>query len=260
METMEKRVEEKLDNNYDRLADEYDKTYHFGPRAKIRNLIIFSTLDKLLQEEPKKVLDAGGGTGFFSIPYAKKGHQVVVLDISERMLEKAVENAKKNGALTNVRTVRGSMDNLEFPDHYFDVILCHLAFGYTEPSKTLSEFHRVLTQGGYLSLTVANKDFHIINESLKGNLIEAGKILESAIFRQSPPGIPPIRTFTRSEIVKLCTDARFKVLHVKGIRIVSDYTPELPKETQTLENLEMKLSEKEEFSSIGRHMYLLCKK
>jgi S-adenosylmethionine-dependent methyltransferase len=253
-------MEEKLDNHYDQAADEYNEAYHSGVRAKIRNRIIFSSLERLLRGESKRVLDAGGGTGFFSIPYAKKGHEVVVLDTSKRMLEKAVENARKNDVLGNVVAVGGSMDQLEFPDGCFDVILCHLAFGYTEPSKTLREFHRVLTQRGYLSLTAANKDFHVISESLKGNLIKAEKILDSSIFHQSPPGIPPIRTFTKNEIVKLCTAARFKVLHVKGIRIISDYTPELPKKTQTLENLEMKLSEKEEFSSIGRHIYLLCDK
>ena len=214
----------------------------------------------MLSGKPKKILDAGGGTGFYSIPFAKKGHQVTILDISEKMLEKAIEKAKENDVLECVKTVKGTMDHLNFPDCYFDVILCHLAFGYTEPSKTLSEFHRVLVKGGILSLTVVNKDFHVINEGLKGNLSKAEKILETDIFRQSPPGIPLVRTFTKSEILKLCNDTKFEVLYVKGIRIISDYISKLPEKTQALESLEMKLSEKEDFSSLGRHIYLVFKR
>jgi S-adenosylmethionine-dependent methyltransferase len=252
--------EEDLAKHYDLLSRDYNKKYHSDTKARLRNQIIFSTLEKLLPEEPKKILDAGGGTGFFSIPCAKKGHEVVILDISEKMLQKAIKNAQKNNVLERVRVVQGTMDQLNFLDCYFDFILCHLAFGYTEPSKTLSEFHRVLVKGGMLSLTVANKDFHIINHGLKGNFSEAKKILQAELFLQSPRDIPLVRTFTRNEIVKLCTAAKFELLHVKGLRIISDYISKLPQETETLERLEMKLSEKEDLSSLGRHLYLICKR
>jgi S-adenosylmethionine-dependent methyltransferase len=254
------KTKEQLATHYDSIARTYDDGYHTGIRAETRNQTIFSTLENLLPAEPKNILDAGGGTGFYSIPFAKKGHAVTILDISEKMLEKAIENAKENDVLERITTVQGTMDQLDFQDCHFDVILCHLAFGYTEPSKTLGEFHRVLTKGGMLSLTVTNKDFNVINEGLKGNFSESERILRSKNFLQSPPGIPLIKTFTRSEIVNLCRVARFDVLHVKGLRIISDYISKLPTETQILKSLEMKLSEKEGLSSLGRHIYLVCKK
>jgi S-adenosylmethionine-dependent methyltransferase len=248
-----------LARKYDLLAEKYDEKIHSNFKAEIRNRIIFSTLDEFIDRKPRKILDAGGGTGFYVIPIAMKGHEITILDASEKMLEKARENAHKHGVLQRVKTVQGSIDRLEFPNSYFDVILCHLAFGYTDPSKTLSEFRRVLENGGILSLTVANKYFYSIREGLKGNFSKAKKILQTEGFFEAPDGIPEIRTFTKSEIVNLCLGANFEVLRVKAIKVVTDYLSKIPANTRMLKKLEEKMSEIEDLSSVARHIYLICK-
>jgi len=257
--TMSAKLDE-LMKHYDLIAGEYDERYHSGIEAKIRNQIIFSTLESMFLGKPKRILDVAGGTGFYSIPFAKRGHMVVILDISPRMLNKAIENARKNDVLQRVNIVQGSMDQLCFHDGCFDAILCHLAFGYAEPLKTLREFVRVLVKGGILSLTVANKGFHIIREALRADFSEAQRILQTEIFLQSPAGIPLIRTFTKEEIVSFCVAAGFKVLVIKGVRIISDYLPELPKDTEILESLEMRLSELLDCVPLSRHIHVVCKK
>jgi len=254
------RKDKELARKYDLLAEKYNEKIHSSLGANIRNRIIFSTLEKFIDQAPSKILDAGGGTGFYSIPLALKGHKIYLLDTSEKMLKKARENAHEHGVSERVRTIRGSMDCLEFPDSCFDVILCHLAFGYTKPSQTLSEFYRVLENGGILSLTVANKYYYSIRESLKGNFPEVEEILQTERFFESPHGIPRIKTFTRSEIVSLCLDASFELLRVKGIKVVTDYLSEIPRKTRILERLEEKMSEIEDLSSMARHIYLICRK
>jgi len=249
-----------LAKKYDLLAEQYDEKIHSALEAKIRNRIIFSTLDKFINRNSCKILDAGGGTGFYSIPLALKGHEITIIDISEKMLKKARENAQKHSVQGRVKTVQGSMDHLDIPDSYFDVVLCHLAFGYTKPSKTLSEFYRILKNGGVLSLTVANKYYYSVREGLKGNFSKVKEILRAEDFYEAPYGIPEIRTFTKSEIVNLCSDANFEVLRVKGIKVITDYLPEIPQKTRTLERLEKIMSEIEDLSSIARHIYLICKK
>jgi len=257
---MVRREVKELARKYDLLAEGYDETIHSELSAQIRNQIIFSTLDAFINRRPSKILDAGGGTGFYSIPLALKGHEITVLDISEKMLQKARENARTHGVSEKVKTIQGSMDSLEFPDSYFGVILCHLAFGYAKPSQTLSEFYRVLKDGGFLSLTVANRYFYSIKESLKGDLLKAEEILETDHFFEAPHGIPKIETFTKSEIVNLCSDANFEVLRVKGIKVVTDYLSEIPRDTKMLKRLEEKMSDIEDLSSLARHIYLICRK
>jgi S-adenosylmethionine-dependent methyltransferase len=258
---MENGWKEELAKRYDLLAEEYDDEFHSDLEAKIRNQVIFSTLQKFITKKPSKILDAGGGTGFYSIPFAVKGHDITLLDISEKMLEKARRNAEKSNVSKRVKTVRGDMDHLDFPNSYFDVVLCHLAFEYvSKPLKTLREFYRVLKKDGLLSLTVVNKYSHIITEILRGNFSEAERILQVKNFFVSPRKIlPKIRTFTKGEIVNLCRDANFNILQIKGLRVMFDYLPKNLQKTGLLEKLEMRLSEIEDLSSISRHIYLVCK-
>jgi S-adenosylmethionine-dependent methyltransferase len=250
----------KLVRKYDLLAAKYDETIHSDLGAEIRKRVIFSTLNKFIGRKPNRILDAGGGTGFYSIPFALQGHEVIILDISGNMLDKANESADKHGVSKRVKTVISSMDCLCFPCSYLDVVFCHLAFGYTEPSETLAEFHRVLKKGGILSLTVANKHFYSIKESLKSNFSKAEEMLRTKRFLEAPPGLPKIRTFTKSEIVSLCRDANFDVLRARGIKVVTDYLPNIPKRTSTLKRLEEEMSEIEDLTSMARHVYLLCRK
>jgi S-adenosylmethionine-dependent methyltransferase len=249
-----------LARKYDLLAEKYDEKIHFNLGAEIRNRIVFRTLDKFIHQKPCKILDAGGGTGFYSIPLALKGHEITVLDVSEKMLEKARESASKHGISERVETVRGSMARAIFPGSSFDVILCHLAFGYTEPSRTLSEFYRVLKDNGILFLTVANKYFYCIKESLTGDFSKVKEILGAEHFFEAPYGVPKIETFTKSEIVNLCLEANFEILRVKGIKVVTDYLPEIPRKTRGLKVLEERMSEIEDLSPIARHIYLICRK
>jgi S-adenosylmethionine-dependent methyltransferase len=249
-----------LARKYDLLAEKYDETIHSNLGAEIRNRIVFHTLDEFIHQTPCKILDAGGGTGFYSIPLASKGHEITVLDVSEKMLEKALESASKHGVSERVKTVQGSMARLKFPGSSFDVILCHLAFGYTEPSQTLSEFWKVLKDGGILSLIVASKHFYCIKESLKGDFSKVKEILEAENFFEAPHGVPKIKTFTKSEIANLCLHANFEILCVKGIRVITDYLSRTPRQTGRLKALEEKMSEIEDLSSIARHIYLICRK
>jgi S-adenosylmethionine-dependent methyltransferase len=253
-------VPAELVRKYDLLAATYDAKIHSDLGSEIRNWVIFSTLNTFIRRKPCKILDAGGGTGFYSIPFALRGHQVIVLDISGNMLEKANESAHKHGVSKRVKIVIGSMDCLGFPNSCLDVVFCHLAFGYTEPSETLAEFYRVLKKGGILSLTAANKHFYAIRESLKSNFSKAEGILRTERFLEAPPKVPKIRTFTKSEMVSLCRDANFDVLLVRGIKVVTDYLPNIPKRTGTLKRLEEVMSEIEDLSSMARHVYLLCRK
>lgn len=104
----------------------------------------------------EKALDAGCGTGVYSIELAKRGIDVTGVDDSEEMLNRAGIKAVKGGL--RIKFLNASALNLPFPDNHFDLILsvCMLCF-VKEPQRALLEMKRVLKPGGRIVIGALNK-------------------------------------------------------------------------------------------------------
>lgn len=262
---MSKIAGNKVARRYDTLATEYDEIFQTGYRTEIQNKIVFSTIKEFLTSESCRVLDAGGGTGFYSIPLAAEGHQVVVLDLSKNMLDVAETKAKKLGLSERVTAVIGDMESIELPDESFDMVLCHLALCHGgDFSRALSEFCRVLRHEGILSLIVENKAFFSMSEAFKGNTSEALKRFGEHDLFVDFGRLGRIRTFAKKELLALVDQTGFKPLRTLGLRIISDYLlyahGSQPGDLEALEKLEMVLSQSEDWNSIGRFHFFICKK
>ncbi len=72
------------------------------------------------------VLDAGGGPGRYTIELARRGYQVVLVDLTPANLEFASRQIKRAGLKRNVKeVVEGSITDLScFADGTFDAVLC----------------------------------------------------------------------------------------------------------------------------------------
>ena len=109
----------------------------------------WSTLEKLLPDfEHKRVLDLGCGYGWHCI-YAAQHHadQVIGIDLSEKML--AVARSKTTYEQVNYQ--RESMEDIEFADASFDIVLSSLAFHYVKDFDALAaKISRVLSKDGIL--------------------------------------------------------------------------------------------------------------
>lgn len=72
------------------------------------------------------VLDAGGGPGRYTIELAKRGYDVVLLDLVPEMLKLAKRKIQKAGVLGRVKQfVPGSVEDLSaFANDTFDSVLC----------------------------------------------------------------------------------------------------------------------------------------
>jgi len=90
----------------------------------------WETLEKLLPDfRGKHVLDAGCGYGWHCVYAAEHGAASVVgADISERMLAVAREKTGDD----RVTYVRSAMEDMDFPEESFDVVLSSLALHYVE--------------------------------------------------------------------------------------------------------------------------------
>lgn len=250
---------------YDLIAEEYDDKIHTGYREKIQDSIIFHHLDQLLNRRKLQILDAGGGTGHYSLPYAVKGHNVTILDKSRSMLKVAEAKAVKLGITENMRLMHGDMQESGLMDASFDAVFCHLALCHVEdPLKALSEFSRILREDGLLSLIVENKAFFAVSSVFRGNIAEAVEKIGEKKLVIELEGLGRVKTFERSELICMLKCVGLEPFRVVGLRAVCDYlyvvNRKAPEDLDSLRELELILSEDPSWSSVARFHFLLCQK
>lgn len=130
------------------------------PWMKLKTELGLSNLRKLLPKKPLRILDAGSGSGCDSIPLAREGHCVDLVDYSEEMLKAAKENAGREGLHENIRFHAKDVTQLDrvFPQPQFDAVLCHNVLQYVgDVPRVLSALGKTLAPGGILSLISANR-------------------------------------------------------------------------------------------------------
>jgi ubiquinone/menaquinone biosynthesis C-methylase UbiE len=109
---------------------------------------------RLLDLQPgEKILDAGCGTGIFTLDYLAQGAEVVGLDISEPMLRLAKEKA----AGYPFSIVKGDMLYLPFKDNAFDKVVSVTALEFiADGRKAVDELFRVTRPGGRIVAATLN--------------------------------------------------------------------------------------------------------
>jgi len=217
----------------------------------------------VLPSEGCDILDAGGGTGFYSLPLAAKGHRVTILDLSEKMLELAQRKAERMGLADKVQTIVGDMETIHQPSSSFDAVICHLALCHVRnPLNALKEFSTVLKKGGLLSLVVENKIFFSLVEAYRGNLKETLDRLESRKLHIQLEGLGELLTFGREELLSMLKESGFTPTRVMGLRVLSDYLQHSkaePDDFPSLRRIETVLSTKDEISNIGRFHFIVSR-
>lgn len=97
------------------LADYADK--------RARDFISKALREVVKLDESAKILDIGCGPGKWSLMYAKKFSSVRAIDISQKMICLARENARREN-LGNIDFQTMSVSDLEIPDQTYDLVNC----------------------------------------------------------------------------------------------------------------------------------------
>jgi len=125
-----------------------------------------TTLYFLKKYLPEKglILDAGGGPGRYTIELAKSGYQVVLLDLTPKLLEIAKRQIAKAKVKNNVKKiVRGSIIDLSrFKNNTFDAVIClggplsHVE-KEEDRQKAVNELIRVAKKGTPIFISVMGR-------------------------------------------------------------------------------------------------------
>lgn len=144
---------------YDAFSADYDRFVNWEGRLS-RDLPFLS--EELQRVQAQRVLDVACGTGWHTIALARKGYEVVGVDISAGMIERARENGAREDV--SVRFLQAGFGQLATQVGYgFDGLICmgnslpHVP-GAEVLRETLMDFAAILRPGGVLIIQQRNFD------------------------------------------------------------------------------------------------------
>jgi SAM-dependent methyltransferase len=186
------------------------------------------------------IVDAGGGTGGFAVPFAELGHNVTVVDLSPDALAAAQRRvAERQVRLTAVQGEADGLDALVGTEAA-DLVICHSVLEYVDsPAATMAAIARVLRPGATVSVLAANAVAAVLQRALAGRYADAGQLLAAARAQDGAPdsgacdnsnkdagtGPGEPRRFTLDGLAVLIEGAGLSAGDAHGIRVFSGLLP-----------------------------------
>ena len=124
------------------------KSYHIGrkdyPKYLIKDIINISGIKK-----DSLILDVGCGTGKSTIPFARKGHKIIGIDISENMLKiaKRLSINYKNAEYKQI-----SFERFQLTPNLFNLILFGTSIHWLDSKMAYKKAGMLLKKNGYIAL------------------------------------------------------------------------------------------------------------
>jgi ubiquinone/menaquinone biosynthesis C-methylase UbiE len=101
-----------------------------------------------------RVLEVSFGTGYLLSQIASD-YEVYGVEYNEKLLQIGKENLASQGL--SAKLVKGSVEDLPYPNQYFDSVVVTMAFtGYPDGRTAMSELKRVLKNDGRLLIVDIN--------------------------------------------------------------------------------------------------------
>jgi S-adenosylmethionine-dependent methyltransferase len=237
------------------------------PWNRVRLKVEISNLLRHVGQSGFKILDAGGGNGYASIPLAQNGCQVVVADYSEAMLADGRKLMSELGLDRSVSFVLTGLEDLSsaIHDQDFDVVLCHNVLQYVEDIPlVLRSILRPLKSQGIVSVICLNRYSIAYHQAFLHGDLQAAKAAIGAtetntIFETA------VRALAVDEMIELLEGQGCVVQADYGVRCMFDYWGDNERKTQPntvaqLEELEFALSGEYPYKLLARFFQVIAQK
>ncbi len=160
------------DDPWAALADPFVEGAYATVKGRVRTFVMRQQLLTHLPGPPAGVLDVGGGAAHQSLPLARLGYDVTVLDSSPAMLARAEQRLRAEPA-----DVRRRVRLIEAPGEdaaaatdgeLFPAVLCHGVLMYLErPEAMVRTLCRCAAPGGVVSILALNAATMAIRPALE---------------------------------------------------------------------------------------------
>ncbi len=250
------------DHSFDGLSEKFAQNIYATSKGKIRTAVVWRDLEQGLKQagnRPLRILDAGGGFGFFAQKLAALGHDVTLCDLSSDMLELASQQMTEKGLTDRIWLVHCPIQDL--PQHIsgtFDLIMCHAVVEWlAQPKETLQELLRFLKPGGMFSLLFYNKDALLFQSLVVGNF----DYIRAGLVKKRQQKLTPTNPQIPADVYQWLSEWDMNVLCRSGVRVIHDYMrhkEDQHKKFSDLLEMELKYCQQEPFVHLGRYMHVLA--
>jgi ubiquinone/menaquinone biosynthesis C-methylase UbiE len=230
-----------LGATWDARADREASREEENPRMRVHTDLLWRLIERVLPEKGSTILDAGGGTGRFSIPLARRGYRVVHHDVSPRMLDTARRAASAQGVDSMEFQLGDIRDLSGYADASFPLVLCldsPLSFCFREHAAALDELLRIC--GRSVVLCVMSRLGAIVEGGMTFDLqhfgrprtvlevFETGDLVVTDELRRLGPLMPSWHAYTAEELEGLLRDRGFAVEMITSLGALTlSVAPEL---------------------------------
>ncbi|MCE9679835.1 methyltransferase domain-containing protein [Shewanella sp. AS1] len=255
------------DKNFDKLASKFAKNIYGTPKGEIRAAVIWRDLTQAipqLQQGKLRILDAGGGFGFFSQKLAKLGHKVTLCDISAQMLEQAKlqidEYETANQTKLDIELVHAPIQALTSEQYgQYDLVLCHaVAEWLSNAQQTLRELTKLVKPDGLFSLMFYNKEAMRFHSLVSGNFDYV-----AADFKvKKKVGLTPTHPLQIEDVTHWLDNWQMQLVSQSGVRVIHDYlksSQPLNFDFNQLLAMELQYSQHPAYIGLGRYVHFICR-
>ena len=238
------------------------------PWGRLRRSIALHNLARHLPPPGADILDVGGGNARDSIPLAKMGHRVTVVDYSSQMLADANVTATQEeipgDLLKLVEADAGTIPDL-FEAASHDVVLLHNVLSYVEDAgSALEAATHSLKPSGILSLIQVNRYSEAVNAALRDRDLDAAMSrLDAKRSTARQFANVPVRRFAFEELSGLLATRGFEVIGHYGILCITGYIADDeikydPGFFAKLERLEAAMSARHPYNLMAKFCHLIA--
>jgi SAM-dependent methyltransferase len=161
-----------VEDAWETLADPFVDGAYATVKGLVRTYVLHHQLLRHLPPPPASVLDVGGGAGHQSVPLARLGYDVTILDPSMAMLSKAEERLahEPDDVRSRVRLLHAAGESaVEVTDgRRFSVVLCHGVLMYLPaPEPLVTVLSQCVEPGGLVSIMALNASTMAVRPALE---------------------------------------------------------------------------------------------
>ena len=252
------------DKNFDTLVGKFANNIYGTPKGEIRAAVMWRDLQEMLAltaNRQLRVLDAGGGFGYFSLKLARLGHKVVLCDLSQNMLNEAQQHIDAEPNPLDITLVHSPIQALSAAElGQFDLILCHaVAEWLSDAHSTLTNLLTLLAPNGLFSLMFYNVDAMRFHALTCGNF----DFVKAGLKAKKKHRLSPDHPLEVTTVQQWFNEWQLQTLGMSGIRVIHDYMHRrLPEDFTFAGLLEMELehSRRQPYLSLARYVHLMGQK
>jgi S-adenosylmethionine-dependent methyltransferase len=171
----EERVpDDRIEDAWAPLAERFVDHHYSSLRGRVRTHVIHEHLRQHLGPPPQRVVDVGGGAGNQSVPLARDGHEVTIVEPSAAMLERAAMRleAEDQETAARVRLVEAAGEDAPgaLGGAVFDAVLCHGVLMYLDdPEPLVDSLCRLTGHAGVVSIVAKNVEVMALRHAHEGD-------------------------------------------------------------------------------------------